>query len=123
MQKLQYRIIYGYNPKDYISIGEQQLEKALYAMISGGIYTDGIKTIKGGEIKNIIPDFRYYTKWYDTYTPTDSDDDEQMRRLMPPDSEFSERMNLANDRVAIVMRQGKPQLLNEPEKIDQLYLN
>lgn len=122
-KKLRFRIITGYNPKDYIAITEDDLEKAKYSMISGGVYNHGVHTIKGSEIKEIREDFRYYTGWFDTYEPKEGEDMAQIRRDMPPMPLFTARAELANQRVTYVLRSGKLALLDTPLQIDVLLLN
>lgn len=124
MEKLKYRVIYGYNPIDYIAIDEDDLEKASYAWRTDSIYTKGGKSVKGGSILRIEKDYRVYTQWYDTYTPTDGVDMEQIARDCPPDLLFIKRIELANQRVAHVMTNKLPrELLSDPSKIDILRLN
>ena len=124
MDKLKYRVIYGYNPVDYIAIDEDDLEKASYAWRTDSIYTKGGKSVKGGAILRIEKDYRAYTKWYDTYSPTDGEDMAQIARECPADVLFIKRLELANQRVAHVMINKLPvQLLSDPSKIDTLRLN
>jgi hypothetical protein len=117
-KELKWRIVFGYGPSDYLSIGEAEIEKAIYAFKTGKIY----KNIRGSEIKRIVPDFRFYTGWFDTYEPSDSEDKKQMLRDMPPQMLFEDREREANMRVQFVIAKNNPSLLADVSKIDQLLL-
>lgn len=117
-KELRWRFIFGYGPKDYISVGEDDLEKMIYAFRTGKIY----KNIRGSEIKRMEPDFRFYTGWLDSYSPKESDDYKQIERDMPHKILFEDREQLANERVQFVMLKNNPQLLIDVQKIDQLLL-
>lgn len=122
-QQLRWRVITGYGAMDYISIPEEKLEHAKYAMISGKVFMYDGDMIRGSEIKKIERDYRYYTGWYDTYKPQDGEDFEQMERDMPPEIEFIKREQLGDKRVEYVMLNNKPSLLKDITKIDQLLLS
>ena len=123
MQKeLRWRIVYGYGANDYISIREDQLEKAKYAMITGKVFA-GDKMISGSEIKRIEEDYRFYTGWYDTYNPKDSEDYAQIKRDVPTQL-LLDRAKIADNRVGYLVRNNKPlALLENPKSLDQLMLN
>lgn len=120
-KELRWRVIYGYKPNEYLSIGEDQIELAMYAKISGKVFM-GEKMIDGKEIKIIERDFRFYTGWYDTYAPSSGDDTRQMERDMPSKFLFTDREEQADQRVALVMQKNNPALLNDLRKLDQLLL-
>lgn len=122
MNKLRYRAYYGFNPKEYIAFTEDELEKVKYAMANDSLYTQGGKTVKGGAILRIEEDFRFYTGWYDTYTPKEADDLAQIGRDMPPLALFEARQSLASQRVNYIMKTGKTALLDSPAQIDTLLL-
>lgn len=116
-KELRWRVIYGYNSNEYISITEDYLEKAKYSMISGKIFAHHDRMIKGGEIKRIEPDFRHYTGWYDSYTPHEAEDFKQIERDVPI-KEIEERSILADNRVRYALSNGKvKELLNSPDKL------
>lgn len=122
-QNLRWRIITGYSSVDYISIGEEELEKAKYAMVTGKVFTHGGDMIRGTEIKKIERDFRFYTGWNDTYKPVDSEDQKQMLRDMPSNEEFTQREKLSEKRVSYIMQTNKPDLLRDITKVDQLLIS
>lgn len=118
---LRFRIIYGYGTNDYISITENELEKAQYCWIKNAVFTHG-RQIKGGEFKRIEEDYRYYTGWHDTFSPKDSEDMAQITRDMPPKRIFDERLELARVRAQYAIETNQPNLLGTPEKLDVLRL-
>jgi hypothetical protein len=117
MKKLRGRVIYGYSPSDYISIGEDFIEKAKYAWLNDKkfIAPNG-KMISGKEIKRIEPDVRFYTGWNDNYEFGSSDDTKQINRDVPI-KEIEDRTLLADKRVRFVMEKKNPALLNNPEQL------
>jgi len=117
--ELKWRIIYGYSSDDYIQIGEEHLEKAKYAMISGKVFSGNGKMIKGSEIKRIEPDYRYYTGWNDSYNWGNAEDLKQIERDAPH-KELVERYELADNRVKFAIQNNKVGLLlTEPTKLLQ----
>ena len=122
MKELRWRVVYGYSPSEYISIGEDFLEKAKFAMASGKIFNYQEKTIKGSEIKRIEPDVRFYTRWCDSYDYGSPIDEKEIRKSVPL-KEIKERTHLADKRVGYIMQTNRPQLLNDINKLDVKLLN
>lgn len=121
-KELRWRVIYGYNSNDYISITEDFLEKAKYAWIAKKIFNaPNGKMINGNEIKRIEPDFRFYTGWFDSYNPQTAEDYAQIDRDVPQ-KELSERSLLADNRVKYVLHNNKINLLSDVNSIDKLLL-
>jgi hypothetical protein len=123
---LRFRIYYGYSGIDYIAITENELERAKYAWQTNAIFTHGTKQVKGAEFKRIEEDFRYYTGWFDTYSPKEAEDYLQLKRDMPDMSVFEKRLGLADSRVRYILNanpQQHSQLLSDPKAIDLLLLN
>ena len=117
MKELRWRVIYGYDNSEYISIGEEHLEKAKYSMITGKILSAKGKMIKGSEIKRIETDYRYYTGWNDSYDFGGSEDQMQIQRDCPL-KELDERYELADNRVRYAIQNKKENLLlTEPTKL------
>jgi len=121
-KELRWRVFYGYNHNDYISIGEEYLERAKYAMISGKIFSHKEKLIQGKEIKRIEPDFRFYTGWYDSYAPHEAEDFEQIKRDVPT-FEIEDRSRLADERVRFAIEKNQVNLLSEPDKLSLEWQN
>lgn len=116
-EELRWRVVYGFKSDQYVSIGEDMLEKAKYAMVTGKIFAHKDKMIRGERIVSIEPDYRFYTGWYDSYTPNDGDDFAQIKRDVPI-AKLKERFELADERVKIaITTKSVATLLKEPEKI------
>lgn len=115
-KQLRYRVIYGYQPNQYVSIDESLLEKAKYAFITKSVISLGNKTISGSEIKFIEPDYRYYTGWNDTYQFGNEEDRQQIKRDAPT-LELEERDLLATARVNHIISTDETYLLDTPEQI------
>lgn len=116
---LKWRVVYGYAPTDYVSITEDELEKAKYAWITKSIFSTADRMISGSEIKRIEPDFRYYTGWSEGYEPKGGDDFAQIKRDMPT-LEIEERNRVADARVKFIVQNNKPELLGDTERLDLL---
>lgn len=120
---LRFRVYYGYAPSEYIAIPESELERAEYAWKKNAIFSYGGKQVKGSEFKRIEEDYRYYTGWYDSYTPKEGEDFQQIEWEMPKRSLFQERIALAQDRVRFAMQSGQEKLLATPEELDKLLIS
>jgi len=118
---LRWRVVYGYNPNDYISIDESYLEKAKYAMVSGKVFNYKTKTIRGREIKSIEPDYRFYTGWFDSYEIQSGEDQKQIDRDVPMEA-IEQRSSKADQRVRYVLTTGKTQMLNDIGQVDKLLI-
>jgi len=79
-----WKIKFGYKPTEYVSIEEGgELEKAIYAMMTGNPTQLGNKFIKGTHIMSIEPNYHKHTGWNDFYEPTTGQDFEQIKRDCP----------------------------------------
>jgi hypothetical protein len=82
--KLMFRVKYGFDTMSHLRVeGGAELEKAIYAWMEQVPVTLGGKMIQGKHIISIEPDYRYYTGWYETYSPTTGDDFAQIERDCP----------------------------------------
>lgn len=113
---LRWRVIFGYEATDYITVGEEDLEKVKYAWLTKGVYK---AKLSGSEIKRIEPDWRYYSGWSDGFTPKYAEDFRQIKEDTPTHL-IEERERIADIRVRYVIQNAKPELLQNVEKIDQL---
>ena len=120
---LRFRVYYGYAPSDYIAIPESELERAEYAWKKNAIFSYAGKQVKGSEFKRIEEDYRYYTGWFDNYSPKDGDDFAQIEAHMPKKALFESRIALAQDRVRFAIENGKEGFLGNVEKLDMIRLN
>lgn len=118
-KELRWRVVYGYQLTDFVSILEGELEKAKYAWITKSIFSTGDRMISGSEIKRIEPDWRYYTGWNEGYEPKTADDFAQIKRDMPTVL-IEDRNRIADARVKYIIQNEKPELLNNVEVVDNL---
>lgn len=82
MQKY-FKVKYGYDVMDFISIPEEELPRAIKAWQQGMIYEYDGSMVKGSEIKTITPHYQKYTGWNESYEPKDSDDFKQIEKYCP----------------------------------------
>jgi hypothetical protein len=120
-QELRWRVTYGYKPNEYISISEDYLERAKYAMISGKNFACKGRIIRGSEIKRIEEDFRYYTGWSDEFNPSSAEDQQQIMRDAPI-NDLRLRSELADRRVSYIAHTGQTKLLADVSQTDKLLL-
>lgn len=78
-----FKVRYGYAPLDFVSIQDDELEKAIYAQKFGEVVQIGGKQINGKHIIVIEPDYHKYAGWYPTYQPNTGADFEQIERDCP----------------------------------------
>jgi hypothetical protein len=78
-----FKVKFGYSVSDQVSIGEKELEKAVYAQITGTPIQLGTSYVNGRNIISISPHYHKHTGWYDYYEPTTGEDFEQIKRDCP----------------------------------------
>lgn len=78
-----FRIKYGYDKSDKVTIKENDLQKAIYAQITGKPVQLGNAFIKGVNIISITPAYHKHTGWYDWYEPKGGEDWKQIERDCP----------------------------------------
>lgn len=103
-----FRIKFGYKVGEFISIPEEKLPKAIYAMQTGGIFSYGEKLMRGNEMKGITPDFHKHTGWNEWYEPKSAEDFEQIERDCP---KYDGLIGLATDIAVKAMRENDLSLL------------
>ncbi len=82
--KRYWKIKFGHKPTEYVSIEEGgELEKAIYAMMTGTPTQLGNKFVKGTHIMSIEPNYHIHAGWNDFYEPTDGNDWAQIKRDCP----------------------------------------
>jgi hypothetical protein len=70
-----FKVKYGFGALDYVSIEEGgELEKAIYAQITGNPTQIGSAYINGRNIISISPHYHKHTGWNEFYEPNDGDD-------------------------------------------------
>jgi hypothetical protein len=118
MKELKFKVRFGYTAMDRVSIGTDELEKALYAQKFGVPVLLGGKQISGKEIKVIEPDYNYYTGWYDSYQPSTSDDYAQLERDCPKC--LDETIRHYRERVDLLLATGRKQLVGKNVALPEL---
>jgi hypothetical protein len=103
---------------DRVSIGVNELEKALYAQKFGVPVLLGGKQISGKEIKVIEPDYNYYTGWYESYQPNTPEDMLQIERDCP--KYLDETIRHYRERVDLLLATGRKQLVGKNVDLPEL---
>lgn len=101
--KKYWKVKYGYNSLDNVSVSEQEIEKAIYAQIKGQPVQIGNAYVNGRNIISIVPDYNRYTGWNPTYQPESTEDFAQIKRDCPPFDGFLEAYK---NRVANLIHDG-----------------
>lgn len=101
--KKYWKVKYGYNSLDNVSVSEQEIEKAIYAQIKGQPVQIGNVYVNGRNIISIVPDYHRYTGWNPTYQPESTEDFAQIKRDCPPFDGFLEAYK---NRVANLIHDG-----------------
>ena len=82
-QKRWFKVKYGYDVMDFVSVEESDLPRVLDAWNNNKIYIYGSNAVKGNEIKSISPHYHKYTGWNESYEPKDADDFREIERYCP----------------------------------------
>jgi len=109
--KRYFRVRYGYNNSEFISIPEEYLAKAIYSKQKHTLFSHNDKIIDGKEMKTFTPDYHKHTGWNEWYEPKDSEDFKQIERDCPSyDGYIDKATNLAVE----ATRTGNIKLLSTP---------
>ena len=111
--KRYYKVKYGHQVSDYVSVDELGLQKALYAKISKRTVQLGSTILDGSRIYVITPHYHKYTGWNEFYEPKEAEDFLQIKRDCPKD--LDDYMDKANQYVIQLMQENK---INEIGKHD-----
>lgn len=103
-QKYYWRVKYGFSTSDQVSIEESELEKAIYAQLTGNPVQLNNSFINGRNIISITPHWHKYTGWYDYYEPNDGEDWKQIERDCPS---FEGRLEHYKSRVQFLLNSGR----------------
>lgn len=115
--KRYFKVKYGFNVSDQVSIGENELEKALYAQIKGIPIQLGEAYINGRNIISITPHWHKHTGWYDYYEPDGGEDWEQIKRDCPS---YEGIVESAKQKVHYLMQNGQEKLIGKNANIPEL---
>jgi len=115
--KRYWKVKYGFNPSDRVSIPEELLQKAIYARIKGTPVQLGTHFISGSNIIEISPDYHKHTGWYDWYEPKTGEDFAQIQRDCP---NYDGVLELHKEVVHGLIKSGQAmRLSNESIPIDE----
>ena len=78
-----FRVKYGFQASDQVSINESELDKAILAQLKGIPVQLGLSYINGRNIISISPHWHKHTGWFDWYEPKNGDDWQQIKRDCP----------------------------------------
>ena len=118
MKDLYFKVKYGFNSSEQISIKEDELEKALYAQKFGVVAQLSNKQINGKYIISIEPDINKYTGWYDSYSPSSAEEFAQIRRDCPP--EINDVIRAKREKVDYLISKGQQNLIGKNIPISEL---
>lgn len=107
-----YKIVYGFNEYDYLSITSDELHKAQVIAIEGGkaIFEEGFYNNRGNDVMRIVPDWHRVRGWNKGHkmTPLDHED---VENLVEP-----YRKTLANSKLLaeFIIKENRRELLSKP---------
>lgn len=104
-----FRVKYGYNANEFVSIPEEYLAKAIYSKQKQSLFSFNDRIIDGKEIKTITPDYHKHTGWHEWYEPKDGEDFKQIERDCP---DYTGYIDKATTIAIEVVRTGNTSLLN-----------
>lgn len=122
----QFKIVYGYNESDFISIKGDELHKALALFMSGsgrGNFEGG--AVRGQDIMRIVPDWHTVMGWNKGYKMGADD----FAQIEPLEKEYKIAYQLAKDIAEFAVRENRPELLTRtateallalPEKMKEI---
>lgn len=106
-----FKIIYGYNETDYISVSENELPKAIWLFKQGSnraVFEEG--AVRGQDIMRIVPDWHSSQGWNKGWKMT-ADDFADVRHLENPYKETYSEANLIAD---FAIKSNNTDILNLP---------
>lgn len=78
-----FKVKYGFGASDFVSVENEDVEKAIYAQIKKIPVKLGNSYINGSNIISITPHYHRYTGWFDSYEPHTGEDWKQIERDCP----------------------------------------
>lgn len=112
-EKRYFKVKFGFNVSDQVSIGEDELEKALYAQIKGVPIQIGPAYINGKNIISITPHWHKHTGWYEYYEPTGGEDWVQIKRDCP---NYEGIVESAKQKVYHLMQTGQEKMIGKKQE-------
>ncbi len=112
MPKKYYKLVFGFNEDDYLSITSDELHKAQVIAIEGGkaIFEAGFFNNRGNDVMRIVPDWHRVRGWNKGYKMTELDH-EDIKELVEP-----YRKTLANSKLLaeFIIKENRRDLLSQP---------
>lgn len=108
VNRLYFKVFRGYNEEDYIPIDDTELEKAVYAHMSGKPVAFENGSINGNQISIIRPDFVRAMGWNKGYKPTPEEHGEIEATV---GKKYVGIMGRAKERVQEHIANGTPKLI------------
>jgi len=112
-----FKVKYGFNASDQVSIEESELEKALYAQIKGVPIQLGQAYINGRNIISVTPHWHKHTGWYDYYEPNGGEDWNQIKRDCPS---YEGVIESYKTKIQYLLQSGKENLVGKNTHIPEL---
>jgi len=107
-----YKIVYGFNECDYLSITSDELHKAQVIAIEGGkaIFEEGFFNNRGNDVMRIVPDWHRVRGWNKGHKMTPLDE-EDIQNLKEPYYK-----TLANSKLLaeFIIKENRRELLSMP---------
>jgi hypothetical protein len=116
-QERYFKIKYGYSMEDQVSIPEKEVQKAIYAQITGKPVQLGSSFIKGSNIISISPHYHKHTGWHDWYEPKGGDDWKQIERDCP---NYDGVLEWHKNKVSGYITSGELKKISEGETMKQI---
>lgn len=116
-EKRYFKVKYGFNVSDQVSIGEEELEKALYAQIKGVPVQLGNAYVNGRNIIAVTPHWHKHTGWYDYYEPNGGEDWEQIKRDCPS---YEGIVESTKQKIYYLIQKGKENLIGKGIEVPEL---
>jgi hypothetical protein len=110
-----YKVRYGFSSMDFVSVKNEEVEKAIYAQTKKIPVKLGNSYINGSNIISITPHYQRYTGWYDSYEPTTGDDWKQIERDCPKG--FDQVLSFYQENVRGCIQQNNLTEIGRPREV------
>ncbi len=112
-----FKVKFGFNVSDSVSIPETELQKVIYAQAIGKPVQIGDSYVNAKNIISITPHWHKHTGWYDWYEPTNGDDFAQIKRDCP---DYDGVVEAHKNYVAHLMQTNQINLIGKTIEIPEL---
>lgn len=110
-----FKVKFGFGLMDFVSVGEDEIEKAIYAHMLAKPVKLGNSYINGRNIISLTEDYHRYTGWHRNYEPTEPEDFDQIERDCP---NFDGVLDAYTDRVRFLLSTGRENEIGKLGKIN-----